>query len=83
MDDNFEFATPGRKVPPRVAKPGEQIWQIHVNHVFWSCELRDHGRWGVEAQILRDNDFVIGLRFPSRPLAIAWADSEPADLERG
>lgn len=77
------FATPGLKIPPRQPQPGEPLWQIRVDHVTWSCELRTHGEWGVEAQILRDGELVIGRRFELRALAIRWAELERTDLEKG
>ena len=45
---------PAPRCKPR---PGEPLWSIRVNHVApWSAELRYHGEWGVEAQILRDGE---------------------------
>jgi hypothetical protein len=53
------------------------------NHTFYRVELRDRGKWGVEAQILDPVDLVIGQRFidiedgdrivRARDSAIAWA----------
>jgi hypothetical protein len=66
--------------PSRVPRPGEQVWSVRVNHVTWSCELRYHGEGGVEAQILRDGDFMIGRRFDTRLLAVQWAELTRNDL---
>ena len=41
-----------------------------------------HGEWGVEAQINRDTDFVIGRRFELREEAVRWAESQRQELER-
>jgi len=83
MADDQDFCLPGRKVPPRQPQPGEAIWQIRVNHVTWSCELRVHGEWGVEAQILRDGDLMIGRRFDLRSWAVSWADEQRHLIESG
>lgn len=77
------FYSPQRPRAAHVSTPGEEIWRTRVNHVWWSCELRIHGEWGVEAQILRDNELVIGQRFILRAQAVAWADEQRRLLERG
>jgi hypothetical protein len=43
---------------PRQPKPGELLFEFHVEatHRFFRCELRDHGEWGIEAQILEAPD---------------------------
>ena len=46
--------------PPRVPRPGEPLWSLRKDHNTWSAELRYHGEWGVEAQLLRDGELVIG-----------------------
>jgi hypothetical protein len=72
-------------VPIPATKPqlGEPLWQTRASHVTWSAELKDRGRWGVEAQIYRDTDFVIGRRFDLRELAVEWAERLRRDVERG
>jgi hypothetical protein len=76
--DDEPFYSPKHRLPdpPRVPRLGEPLWSLRVNHVTWSCELRYHGEWGVEAQILRDGDLVIGRRFDTRALAVQWAELE-------
>ena len=56
--------SPKAKPPPRVAKPGELLFEFcrEHDHKFFRCELRDHGRIAVEAQFLR-----AGISFLSRP----------------
>ena len=50
--------------------------------VTWSAELRHHGEYGVESQILRDGDLRIARRtFTLRDLAIGWAKNERDRLE--
>jgi hypothetical protein len=53
---------------------------VRVAHVNWSCELRSHGEWGTEAQMLREGELVIGRRFLTRQQAMAWADQERNDV---
>ena len=46
--------------------------------VTWSAELRFHGEYGVEAQIRRDGELVIGRRFVLKEQAVKWAEAEKA-----
>jgi hypothetical protein len=46
------------------------------------AELRYHGEYGVEAQILRQGDLVIGRRFDTRALAVQWAEKERKVLDQ-
>jgi len=63
------FYVPGHRLAPRVPKPSEPVWELRVDHVTWSCELRFHGEsYGWEAQILRDGELVIGQRFVLRQI---------------
>jgi S1-C subfamily serine protease len=82
--DEPPFYSPQRSRAAHVSTPGEEIWRTHVVHVWWSCELRFHGEsYGWEAQILRDGGLVMGRRFLLRELAVNWAMSERASIERG
>ena len=75
------FFGPGHQVPPRQPRAGDPLWSMRVGGVSWSCELRNHGeRVRVEAQILRDGEFVIGRRFDTRPLVVRWAELERTAL---
>ena len=49
--------------------PGEHLWSLRKDCVTWSAELRYCGEHGVEAQILRNQELVIGRRFDTRVLA--------------
>jgi hypothetical protein len=40
-----------------------------------------HGTYGIEAQILRDGELVIGRRFETRALAVQWAELERAAIQ--
>jgi hypothetical protein len=54
------------------------------------CELRDHGEFGVEAQLLLDDRLYIartfqglpGVKVTARTLAIAWAERKRQQMER-
>jgi len=70
-------------LPPRAPRPGEPLWTLRKDRVTWSAELRYHGEWGVEAQILRDGDLSIAQRFDLRELAARWADDQRQLIERG
>lgn len=75
------------KDPPRVAQPGELVFEFLRGHTRIRCELRDHGQYGVEAQILHNEELVIGRTFGAwldptrtpREMAIAWADTMEPD----
>jgi hypothetical protein len=50
------------------------LWHNHDAH---AAQLRHHGEYGVEAQILRDGgDVLVGYRFQTRALAVQWAEEE-------
>jgi hypothetical protein len=46
--------------------------------VTWSGELRYHGEYGVEAQILRNGELSMGRRFMLKEEAVRWAEEEKA-----
>ena len=46
------------------------------------CELRNHGVYGVEAQLYRDKEFYAGRRFNERADALVHAAKVRQDLER-
>ena len=66
--------------------PGELLFEFYRerDHKFFRCELRDHGRYGVETQFFDPIDPVIAPMFqevkcakriiPARDLAIARAN---------
>lgn len=58
--------------PPRKPTPGEPLWSLLKDHETWTAELRYHGEYGVECQILRDGELAIGRRFDLKAQAIAW-----------
>ena len=83
VDDGVWYAPSARKPPARQARAGEVVWEVSRAPNVHSCELRDHGGFGVEAQILRDGELVIGKRFDTRAQALHWADLVRGDLEKG
>jgi hypothetical protein len=59
-------------------------------NTFYRCDLVDHGKWGIEAQILEaPNDFRSGHRFTAigslsaREQAVRWAEAVRADYIAG
>lgn len=72
------------KAAPRVARPGELLFEFLRGHDRIRCELRDHGDYGVEAQFLTNEEITIGRTFhrrldptrTPREMAIAWAEAE-------
>jgi hypothetical protein len=62
-------------------RPGESLWSVQKGDVTWSAELRHHGEYGVEAQILRDGDLRIARTFVLKDLAVGWAKNERDRLE--
>ena len=80
-DDRF-YSPNAKPQPPRVPQPGEPLWSLRANGVTWEAQLRYHGEYGVEAQILRQGEVVIGRRFDTRMLAVQWAEEERQALDR-
>ena len=68
---------------PRAPKPRECVFQFvrERDHVRWRGELVDDGRYGIDVQILRNEEFSYSCRFPNRAFADAWADLERQRLE--
>lgn len=80
------FYTPGKKPPaPRQAKPGELLFEFYaeLRRKTYRCELRDHGKYGIEAQFLDPVDLAISHRFETREEAIAWAEQTRRVFESG
>jgi hypothetical protein len=73
------FYRPGHRSAPPVPRPAERMWEVtRADGVSFACDLRYHGEFGVEAQILRDAELLIGRRFATRAEAVAWAETERA-----
>jgi hypothetical protein len=67
--------------PPCKPRPGEPLWSLRKDGVTWDAELRYHGEYGVEAQILRQGEFVFGRRFDTRAEAVQGAEEERKAIE--
>ena len=72
-DDNFYVPT-FEPPPLRVERPGELLWEFRKDYRTYSCELRYHADWGVEAQILKDGELLVTYGHDTRVLAVQWAD---------
>jgi len=81
MSDQPFYSPELRPPAPQKPSPGEPLWTLRKDHVTWSAELRVHGEYGVEAQILRDGELVIGQRFDTRADAVWWAETERKRIE--
>ncbi len=93
MADDAWYSPNVGPAPPRQRTPGELLFEFHVptTHTFWRVELRDHGKYGVEAQFLDPTEVRWARTFPSyldptrtpREMAIAWAHEHRNWLESG
>jgi hypothetical protein len=68
----------------RTPKPRELVFELYRerDHTRWRCELVDDGRYGIDVQILRNEEFTYSVRFPNRDFALAWAGLERQSIER-
>ena len=81
IDDPFDqSATPLKRTV--VGTPGERKWELRQNHIQWSCELRYHGEWGVEARILRKGALHLSQRFPLHEQAVQCVEDYRRDFEQ-
>ena len=79
-----EWYSPNHKPrPPRQRQPGEQLFAFLRGHDRFLCELRDDGEHGVDAQFWVNEEFLYSQRFNARPIAITWATSQRAAIEKG
>lgn len=76
-----------KRAPAPVSRPGEELFEFLRGHDRFLCELRDHGKWGIEAQFFQNEEFLysrrfddVGLGLTPRELAIQWAESERTAL---
>ena len=56
---------------PRASEP---LWTLDNGGRRVTCELRDDGAHGCEAQLLRDSAFYAGRRFADRAQALAHTE---------
>ena len=81
MADEPFYPPSAKPLPSIVPRPAEHLWSLRKDGVMWDAELRYYGEYGVEAQILRQGELVIGRRFNIRALAVEWADKERHAIE--
>jgi hypothetical protein len=60
----------------RILGRRERLFEFLSGFERFVCELRDHGKGGVEAMFYQDEEFLISRRFATRDLAVEWADQE-------
>ena len=59
----------------------EALWTVELEGERISCDLRYHGRYGVEYQLFRDNEFCEGRGFSTRGPALQGAATVRQQLE--
>jgi len=71
-----------RLVRPAGGSPvREVLWTVEAEGERISCELRHHGRYGVEYRMFRDYEFDRGRGFRTRTLAVRAAALVRRQLE--
>ena len=81
MTPDHPFYSPHHTPPQVKPRPGEKLWSLHQEGVVWSAELRYNGECGVECQICREGQLVIGRRFDLKAQAIQWGEEERKEIE--
>jgi hypothetical protein len=77
---NGEQITSGK--PKRMrASERELLWTVANHSRRIMCELRYHGKYGVEYRLYYDNEFYQGRGFQTRELAVTAADALRRRLE--
>ena len=82
MADDDPWREPFLK-PTVMPRAGESLWVFRKDERTWSARLLYHSEYGVETQILRDGDLIIGRRFDLREQAVEWAAAERLELGAG
>jgi hypothetical protein len=70
-------------VPRTKPRANEKLWELFKSHDIYACELKYHGEFGVEAQIFKNAELLVGYRHQTRALAVQWAEQERQDIEKG
>lgn len=84
MTDDPWFSPTWKPPAPRQTRHGEPLWELRKDHHTYSCELRVFGVWGVEAQILKDGELLIGRRFQYKGAGGAVGDARASSgLKKG
>lgn len=62
----------------------EQLWQVRVQHITWTCTIRFVSEsWGWMVSLERDGSPFGGHRHLMRADALKWADDTRQDIEKG
>lgn len=67
--------------PSRQPTAGAFLWLLVKNGRRLMCELRDHGDYGVEVQLLVNEELLAGYGHPTRASAERWADAYRGERE--
>jgi hypothetical protein len=53
-------------VPRTKPRANEKLWELFKGHDIYACELKYHGEFGVEAQIFKNAELLVGYRHQTR-----------------
>jgi hypothetical protein len=70
-------------VPRTKPRANEKLWELFKSQDIYACELKYHGECGVEAQIFKNAELLVGYRHQTRALAVQWVEQERQDIEKG
>ena len=72
-----------RMPPPAGPRPPELLFEILRGTDRFTCKLLYKGRWGVEAQFLKNEEPLIRRPFELREQAVRWAEEMRTLIEKG
>src|SRR4029453_13581498 len=49
-------------VPRTKPRANEKLWELFKGHDIYACEMKYHGECGVEAQIFKNAELLVGSR---------------------
>jgi hypothetical protein len=89
IDEPF-YSPKAKPAPARRGKAGEWLFEFRKGSDHYVGELRYHGQFGVEAQLLLNGELYIARTFQDQPdfnitgreLAKAWAEQQRKAMER-
>ncbi len=82
MNHGADDYSPFAKQSPRVSALRECLFEfVRADHVRFRCELIDVGAYGVDVQVLRNEELFYSRLLSSRDLAIRWAEDERNAIE--
>lgn len=61
-------------VAPRQPRPAEHLWMLRKAGQLTEAQLRGHGEYGWELQLLRQGDLYARRRFDLRTQAVAFGE---------